>query len=462
MATSVLMGILSGLGNLGEQQGEARQINAEDAIRKAQLKNQQSELQLRQTEEQRLQQEAQQHALLNQLTLTQAKQPIALGNPFVSKGKTYQRYQSPVDGAVSVQELPGDVPETADETKARGWKALGFSDDDVRQMLKQGKSTAETKITQPDPKSPTGYSEIAYDHSGTEVWRAPIVPPRGLIPSSTTRSSTDSLGLTTNSTTTRTPILPGAVTPKSSPAASANSGGTSTLPRASVPQVGVGGTAPQGGASSLNIGTYRGLDTSGNIPETAKVNPQVREYANDILQGRDVTKIPAKARGLAESVARAYGWKGQGSLNPAQQMQIEQVDNSLKSISDPASLSLFNPSASKILAATIPIDPTTEGGLKGALQAIQRIGLPQAYADYVDKLIRLRGVITGIRGFTGANNSNATADRLLGELPTFTNTKNAQEAALKLQQLQKEVAIIKRLGYFLPEQGPAVGDKVSY
>ena len=201
----------------------------------------------------------------------------------------------------------------------------------------------------------------------------------------------------------------------------------------------------------MAVGTYKGLDQTGHIPERPGLNSQLVQMANDILDGRDVTKItPAKARGAAESLARAYGWKGQGSLTPAQQQQISQVDNSLAVLSDPKNLKLFDSPWATVMS-TIPIDPTSEGGTKGLVEGLARRGIPQDYATYLDSLIRLRGVIAGIRGFTGANNSNATAERLLAELPNFTNTKNGKDAAEKLAKLRQEVSIIKKLGYFVPD-----------
>jgi hypothetical protein len=209
------------------------------------------------------------------------------------------------------------------------------------------------------------------------------------------------------------------------------------------------------GQGTIAVGTYRGLDAQGQIAPRAGLNDQVRQYANDILAGRDVTKIPAKARGVAEALAARYGWKGQGSLTPAQQMQIEQVDNSLKALSDPRMLKLFDSTAGRLRMSTVPLDPTGEGGFAGVTAALNRGLMTQDQADYMNALTRLRGVIGGIRGFTGANNSNATADRLLAELPNFTNTKNSADAKNKLDRLRQEVAIIKRLGYFLPGEPAA-------
>jgi hypothetical protein len=206
------------------------------------------------------------------------------------------------------------------------------------------------------------------------------------------------------------------------------------------------------------VGTYSGL-VDGNIPESAlgstvngiRVTPPIMQAANALIDQGDANKINPRLRYLAINLARKYGWKGQGSLTPAQQMQLEQVDSSLKGLYNLQTLKLFDDPVKSTLMAYFPIDPKAEGGLEAVLQKMARRGVPEPYRDYLAKLIRLRGVMTAIRGFTGANNSNATADRMLAELPNFNNTNDSHEAALKLQQLMAEVSIIKRMGFYLDD-----------
>lgn len=470
MAAAAIFGALSGLGNLGEQKAQGRQIADDEVVNR--LAQQQT---LAQADLQR--QEAQQRIAEGKVRMTReqqqtaaGKQPVMIGNPFTAgNGKQYARFQDPITGALSVSQLPGETEETPEQKMHRGLVAIGVPEEDASQAVVRkltGRGTEKREVT-PDPTSPTGYSAIYYDTEGNEVWRAATTAPRYLTPTEISGSTTDPYGLTTTHTSVRKPLLPGMpLTPGGTLPVPAASPTTRTpqgapvvaqrgpAPPAVGPPAAAGGTPPVP-AGSLNVGTYRGLDAGGQIPARPELNPMIAQYANDILAGRDVNKIPQKVRPLAESLAQRYGWKGQGSLTPAQQMQIEQVDNSLAAISTPQALKLFN-SPWALVMSTVPIDPTTEGGTKGLMAALQRRGIPQPYADYMDQLIRLRGVISGIRGFTGANNSNATADRLLAELPNFSNTKNSADAATKLEQLRREVAIIKRLGYFLPER-PAGG-----
>jgi hypothetical protein len=215
------------------------------------------------------------------------------------------------------------------------------------------------------------------------------------------------------------------------------------------------GEAPLPKGQGYNIGPYQGLDETGHIPARPGLNPQLVAAANRLLDNSDVTKLGVRGADLqaVTSLAGRYGWR-QGSLTPPQQMQIHQVDNSLKAISDPKMLSLFDSTTGRMLMSTVPLDPTGEGGFGGFTAALKRSAMSQQQTEYMNALTRLRGVIGGIRGFTGANNSNATADRLLAELPNFTNTKNSADAKDKIDKLRQEVEIIKRLGYFLPDGDP--------
>lgn len=470
MAAAAIFGALSGLGNLGEQKSQARQIADDEVVNRLAQQQTLAQVDLQRQEAQQRMAEGKVRMTREQQQTAAGKQPVMIGNPFTAgNGKQYARFQDPITGALSLSELPGGTEETAEEKMFRGLKAIGFSDEDARQATNRkavGKETQYKEIL-PDVSSPTGFSEVHRNAYGQELWRTPSLAPRYMTPTEISGSSTDPYGLTTTHTSVRKPLLPGMPStpggtlpvPAASPTTRTPQGAPviaqrGPAPPAVGPPAAAGGTPPVP-AGPVNMGPYRGLDASGQIPARPELNPMIAQYANDILAGRDVNKIPQKVRPLAESLAQRYGWKGQGSLTPAQQMQIEQVDNSLAAISTPQALKLFN-SPWALVMSTVPIDPTTEGGTKGLMAALQRRGIPQPYADYMDQLIRLRGVISGIRGFTGANNSNATADRLLAELPNFSNTKNSADAATKLEQLRREVAIIKRLGYFLPER-PAGG-----
>jgi hypothetical protein len=459
-----LFGALGAIGDTGNQVAEGRQIAHEEIVRRL------------------AEQQAQQAATLNQQRIKQqiakgaqdletSKQPIALGTAYVSGGKTLQRFQDPLTGKVTVQELPGGAPETKIEGTFRGLKALGLGDEEATQTaikMATGK-TAEKREVIADANSTTGFSAVYKDPEGEEIWRQlGVVPPRQAGQQETDSDTTDPVtGLTIHRRTIRKPLFGSQAAPGASggtvapPAAAGAPGGPAAsqgtgIPRAVATPTGQAKpAAAPAGQGTIAVGPYKGIqlteDGRAIIPPRPGITDSVRQAAQDILDGRDTSKIPTKVRFLGESVARAYGWKGQGALTPAQQMQVQQVDNALATISDPKYLKLFDSTKTRLRMSLLPLDPSTEGGMKALLDAANRGTLSPDAAQFVDDLTRLRGVITGIRSFTGANNSNATADRLLAELPNFSNTTNSTDALYKISRLRTELSIIKRLGYFLPD-----------
>jgi hypothetical protein len=482
-------GALGAIGDTGNQVAEGNQLAHEEIARRL------AESQAQQTttlNQQRIKQQIEQGAQ----TLKQGRQPVALGQPYVANGKMMQRYQDPDTGAFSVKELPGGLPETPEQEAFRGLMSLpGMTPENAAQTVVskyQGKEATIT-VNQPGADSPTGAWIIVKDkYSGQELWRTPGSPSRTTLPVATDTESRDPVtGLVTTRHSVRQPLLPGGGVPLNG--ATGRYGAPQTalgavrgavgLPAAAAPQGGQ--PAPQGGTVSrptatpgnpaiappppatpgtTSIGPYKGIqfapDGTAALPPRAGITDSMRALAENLINGGDANKIPARYRGLVESIAKnVYGWKGQGSLTPAQQMQIEQVDNSLATLSQDKFLKLFDSTATRLWMATVPLDPPSQGGAAGLAAALHRGTVPQAGAEYLNALTRLRGVITGIRSFTGANNSNATADRLLAELPNFTNTKNAADARNKLEKLRQEIAIIKKLGFYLPDsQSPVARD----
>jgi hypothetical protein len=473
-----LFGALGAIGDIGSQAAEGQQLAHDEIVRRLAFKQSQETATLNQ---QRIRQQIAQNAQ----NMKQGQQPIPLGTSYVAgDGKTYQRFQSPVDGKVTLQELPGGAPETDQQKAFRGLTTIGLSPEEAAQAVVskyQGKE-ATISVNQPGVDSPTGAWLIVKDkYTGQELWRTPVAPSRTTLPQETDRDTTDPVsGLTTHSRSIRRPLFPGAPgtgTPQTPLGAIRGAVG---LPAAAAPQGGqpapqgvrvsrptatpgnrVSGPTQPAAQGTIAVGPYKGIqlteDGRAVIPPRPGITDSVRQAAQDILDGRDTTKIPAKLRFLGESVAKAYGWKGQGSLTPAQQMQIEQVDNALGTISQPAYLKLFDSTATRLRMSLLPLDPSTEGGPKALAAAINRGTISPEAAQFLDDLTRLRGVITGIRSFTGANNSNATADRLLAELPNFSNTTNSKDALYKIGRLRTELKIIKRLGYFLPDSAAPTG-----
>lgn len=469
-----IFGALGALADTAGQVAEGKQLAHDEIVRRLAARQAQQTATLNQ-------QRIRQQIAASEQTMKLGQQPVAVGNPYVSGGKTYQRMQNPLTGEFSVKELPGGLPETKIEGNYRGLKALGLSDEEAaKQAIKisTGKQ-AEKREVVPDAASLTGWSAVYSDGEGQEIWRMPgIVPPRQAGQQVTTRDTTDPVtGLTTHSVTTRAPkftappgtpstALPAVRSAIGLPAPSASQGGApgATAGSNSGPVTPPTGrakpAATTAGTGTTAIGPYKGIqlteDGRAIIPPRPGVTESERQAAQQLINGADINKIyPAKLRPLAASIASKYGWKGQGGLTPAQQMQIQQVDNALATMNQDKYMKLFDSTWNAIRMAGVPLDPTGEGGFAGMMAALNRRTISDDDAQFMDDLTRLRGVITGIRSFTGANNSNATADRLLAELNSFTNSKNSKDARYKLSRLQNEVNIIKKLGYFLPGETPA-------
>src|SRR6185369_13596747 len=153
-----------------------------------------------------------------------------------------------------------------------------------------------------DPESPTKLSYVSYDPISGAVYSVqPGAYQRGALPRETLTK--DQFGNQTISIS--TPLIPGATTPGEP----SKSTGTKSLPSLS------GGKKPVASAKPATLPPVGGLDQNGHIPPTSAVNNQVREAANQLLDGKDIDKLPTKVRMPAAEIARSYGWE-QGKFTP--------------------------------------------------------------------------------------------------------------------------------------------------
>jgi hypothetical protein len=157
MAANVLMGILSGLGNFGEQKAEGAQIAREEETRQ-------------QTEKAKAAEDAIRRQMLTQSLRTGA-QPKMIGQPYVgSGGKTYARFQN-ADGSISDKALPGPASETPQESLYRGLIAIGV-DPDTAKAAVAGKAEG----TSADARKRADYAQYIAAHpeykGSFEAWSA--------------------------------------------------------------------------------------------------------------------------------------------------------------------------------------------------------------------------------------------------------------------------------------------------
>jgi hypothetical protein len=147
----------------------------------------------------------------------------------------------------------------------------------------------------PDENSLTGFSKEQSDAlTGKEVSKVPTVPPWSYTTIKTDASHTDPTGLTTKTSSLRTPVLPNGQPVRSSTAASsrpgvAASGGATTSPRASSHQ----------------------LDSTGHIPAQSGLPEAVRAAANQIIDTGDERQVQASP--AIKSLARMWVQKYKGT-----------------------------------------------------------------------------------------------------------------------------------------------------
>jgi hypothetical protein len=170
---------LSGAADFGEQHAEATQA-ARDEIQKRLVEDQQ-----RQAFQQQ-QREAQLRYHLEQ-------QPVPIDKPFVAGGKTYQRFQNPLNGTMSLQELPGPLAETPEEQQWRGYKAMGFSDEQIRDMVEKSNVGRNPQIAKVDWQDANGnWFKKTYNAISGEVYSLePEATPSAWAPRYSFGSSTD-------------------------------------------------------------------------------------------------------------------------------------------------------------------------------------------------------------------------------------------------------------------------------
>ncbi len=348
-----------------------------------------------------------------------------------------------------------------------------------------------------DPESSTGYSVAEYDLlTGQGVSKFPgVLPPRGKVPMRRVTTGKDQYGNETLTISEITPMAPaGKGQPKSAaPVHPSVAAALSVAPQASVapaeeiPQTGplappqptapMAGSAPAPTKPNVGsiltpkkptvkplsagptipamaltpIGASKQLDADGHIPaNTSNANPQIIEFANQLLDDRDVDKIPAKAKAPAAALARQYGW-AQGKFTPKELGQIRVASTMVNAAANNAALSIFDntPMLSGLKTAAIAHGGASKGML-GALAARMATdsATPQEM-EYARMYNQLVGTISGLgptlrsKGMT-----EATVERLINELPNPLTTQSSADAKEKLKRIQDEINVAMQKGKF--------------
>lgn len=331
-----------------------------------------------------------------------------------------------------------------------------------------GKSTRAprwTTVIVADPDSPTKFSKATIDQeSGETVSLAPgAVPPRGFIPTKRVTSSVDQYGNVTHTTSELTPEVPGINTaPASAAPASVTSLASATpaaplslgdVNRAAIAAKGNKGKpisrqVPVSSNAPVMPGAPAALDANGLIPQGAG-NPQVREAANQLLDGKDIDKLPTKAREAAAAMARQYGWE-QGKFTPREQSQIRVAATMLQNAMDNPALKMLDDSSFMSGLKTNAISQTGKHGFLGSIATrLAANTASPAEAEYARMYKQLVGTISGLgptlrsKGMT-----EATVNRLMGELPDPLTTQSSFDAKERLGRLLNEINVAMQKGKF--------------
>jgi hypothetical protein len=279
---------------------------------------------------------------------------------------------------------------------------------------------------------------------------------------STTRTTDPATGQTVVST--KTPTITGAAgraapattspSPKTSPTSSVAPPAKSPASPKSAPGTGTplsaSTTGPKGAVTPAAPRGLPPLDADGHVPASAPVAPQVLEGANQLLDGQDVNKLPAKTRDLSAKLARAYGWE-QGKFTPKEQTMLREattfIDDAMGNDKALAVLDEGWLDRQKITQVVDSVD--AKGMISRAITTAAAQNLTDDEAEFVRAYNQLVGTISGFGQLVRSGRATeATIERLKKELPNPMTTKDSKDAMARLQRLRKEIDVGLQKGTF--------------
>lgn len=398
----------------------------------------------------------------------------AAGAPYKgADGLYYQNVGNP-DGTVGRRTMPPDwkpntkaVRGTLINTKSNGWvqtwvdpynpsRVIGFqkvtpgsrytgstssssSTDPFGVTTSTSRSTMPTSGSNPVDVDLSGMQQLPESYNGEDI-------PEGNAPSGGS-----------------TPSAP----PPPSGSPNKNSVPTSTPPK-SVAKPATGGNAnpPKTGAtpsqlksqipapppvSASSAGQYQ-VDSDGHIPDADiqknRLNSNLVQIANNILDGQDASKIPMKDRGAAEDLAKKYGWQGQGLFTPKEKLLLKESATYLDKAIKGTSMKVLDSKESRAKMATAIHAADDKAGVLSKALAVQ-IGLTPEESDFVSTYLQLIGTISGLGQLTrGGRMTEATAKRLMNELPNPILTQSSKDGIDKLKRLRSEIDVATQKGTF--------------
>jgi len=379
----------------------------------------------------------------------------AAGVPYKgADGLYYQNVSSP-DGTVGRRPMPPDWKPT---TKA------------VRGALVNSKEHGFIQ-TWVDPMNP----------SRIVGWQK-VTPSRSYRGTTNTKTSTDNFGVTTTSSGTTMPVntapisidlsgteefpndFNGVDNPDTPSSAETPSPTPTSKPPKSVSTTRSGSSAPSETKKSSTphelrnkipsspgaSGSSLNVDAEGHIPANAPENAGLIAAANQLLDGMDVSKlpIPQKDKAAVMDLAAKYGWGGQGLFTPKEKLLLKESATYLDKAMNDSSMKVLDSKESRIKIANAIHAAQDNSGVFSKAIAVS-FGLNEEENDFVSTYLQLIGTISGLGQLTrGGRMTEATAKRLMNELPNPLLTPNSKAAIDKLKRLRSEIDVATEKGSF--------------
>lgn len=318
-----------------------------------------------------------------------------------------------------------------------------------------GKSTRAPKWSSKpvvDANSPTGFSMATFDEGTGETMSIypGITPPRGFIPTERATTSTDQFGNVTHSVSKVTPQLPGAKPAATAAPSKSASPAAASTPKTPPTRASVSALADKFNSNKPSAGPKQ-LDANGHIPDGVG-NPQVREAANQLIDGTDKDKLPTKAREAAAALAREYGWE-QGKFTPKEMTQVKVADNFLRKLQSSSSLDVLDNFGSRAKIAEVLAKHTgAVGSLVGNLASFN---LTPKESEFIRLYNAAAGSVQGLTPLTrGGRPTEASIGRLLTELPNVLQSANSADAKERINNLLEEIRVAQEKGGINTASGP--------
>ena len=321
-----------------------------------------------------------------------------------------------------------------------------------------------------------GWSQVSYDPTTglVSAIMPGATPPRSLLPTKRTSTTTDPFGVTSTTSSLSQPVYRsevdlqiGAPIPASAMEAISASPSIDEMPSPEAPKGAAPAPPPAAAPPAAAPKTSRGpapkkteapaLDAQGHIPETAGVNPGLRNAANQLLDGMDLQKLslPQRDKEAAANLAAQYGWK-QGLFTPKEQIQLREAETFLKEGLNSPSLDVLNNGASRQKLVNVLRAAENQAGFLSRTFATA-VPLTQKESDFLSFYRQLLGTVQGLSSLTRSGRATeAGIKRLMSELPNPQEVHSAADGKKRIQRLLNELSVAQQKGYLSDEPaGPA-------